>query len=100
MIERVFQPDHPAVQGHFPGNPVVPGAMLLSEVLRAIEAEAGVTLASVRIASAKFHRPTRPGDRVVIEYSRVAGGFKFTCAVARAPVLTGRLSCHALLKAI
>lgn len=96
MIERVFTADHPALQGHFPGNPVVPGAMLLSETVRAIEAGLGATLAPYRIASAKFLRPARPGDRVRIDFSRDAGGeILFTCAVEGRPVLTGRLSCRA-----
>ena len=97
MIERVLQPDHPASRGHFPGNPVIPGAVLLSEVIQAIEAGLGVGLVPFQIASAKFLRPTRPGDRVLIEFSRTAGGeIRFACAVEGRPVLTALLSCHAL----
>lgn len=29
--------DHPALAGHFPGNPLIPGALLLDEALHAIE---------------------------------------------------------------
>lgn len=92
MIERVLEPDHPAAQGHFPGNPIIPGAVLLSETLRAIEAGLGARLMPFRITSAKFLRPTRPGDRVRIEFSRTARGeIKFTCAVSGRPVLTGQM---------
>ena len=28
--------DHPALAGHFPGNPVVPGVVILDEVLQAL----------------------------------------------------------------
>ena len=97
MIERVFQPDHPASQGHFPGNPIIPGAVLLSETLLAIEASLGVNLVPFQVTSAKFLHPARPGDRVRIEFSRTARGeIKFTCAVGGRPVLTGQMSCHAL----
>lgn len=97
MIEHVFKADHPALEGHFPGNPVVPGAMLLSETLQAIEAGLGAQLAPFRIASAKFLHPARPGDRVRIEFSRdAAGEIRFTCSVGGRPVLTGRISCRAL----
>lgn len=97
MIERVFQRDHPASLGHFPGDPIIPGAVLLSETLQAIEAALGAGLVPFQITSAKFLHPTRPGDRVVIEFSRTARGeIRFTCAVAGRPVLTGQMSCHAL----
>ena len=100
MIERVFQPDHPASQGHFPGDPIIPGAVLLSETLLAIAAALGASLVPFQITSAKFLHPTRPGDRVLIEFSRPARGeVRFTCAVGGRPVLTGQVSCHALLTA-
>jgi 3-hydroxyacyl-[acyl-carrier-protein] dehydratase len=92
VIERVFQPDHPASQGHFPGDPIIPGAVLLSETLQAIEAGLGASLVPFQITSAKFLHPTRPGDRVLIEFSRTARGeVRFTCAVGGRPVLTGQI---------
>lgn len=97
MIERVFQRDHAASQGHFPGNPIIPGAVLLSESLRAIAADLGASLVPFQIKSAKFLHPVRPGDRIRIEFSRNARGeVAFTCAVGERPVLTGQMSCHAL----
>jgi 3-hydroxymyristoyl/3-hydroxydecanoyl-(acyl carrier protein) dehydratase len=97
VIERVLQPDHPASQGHFPGNPIIPGAVLLSETLLAIEAGLGASLVPFQITSAKFLHPTRPGDRVVIEFSRTTRSeVRFACAVEGRPVLTGQISCHAL----
>ena len=92
MIERVFQPDHPAAQGHFPGNPIIPGAVLLDETLRAIEAGLNAGLAPFRIRSAKFLHPARPGDRMLIHFSRTPGGeIRFTCAVGETLVLTGQI---------
>jgi len=96
VIERVFQLDHPASQGHFPGDPIIPGAVLLSETFQAIEASLGAGLVPFRITSAKFLRPTRPGDRVLIEFARNARGeIRFTCSVEGKPVLSGQI-CHAL----
>ena len=95
--ERVFPVDHPAALGHFPGNPIIPGAVLLDETLRTIESGLGVNLSSCRIQSAKFLAPVRPGDRVVIEYSRPgAGAIRFACLRGGQPVLKGEVVCDAV----
>lgn len=95
MTERELQPDHPASRGHFPGNPIIPGAVLLGETLQAIEASVGAPLAPFRITSAKFLHPARPGNRVRIEFSRTAAGeIRFTSRVDGKTVLTGRIQCH------
>ena len=104
MIERVYEPGHPATVGHFPGNPIVPGALLLAAVLDAVGGGPAAALAPFQIRSAKFLSPARPGDRLVIRYSRAgsdasADDIRFTCAVEGRPVLTGQISCRALQKA-
>jgi 3-hydroxyacyl-[acyl-carrier-protein] dehydratase len=94
-IERYFRPDHPAARGHFPEDPVIPGAVLLAEVLRAIESELGLTAMPCEITSAKFLSPARPGDRFLIEFGRSAeGGITFTGSVQGKTVLTGRVKCN------
>ena len=45
--------DHPAFAGHFPGMPILPGAVLLDEVLRIIERDLGIDLTQWQLASAK-----------------------------------------------
>lgn len=93
-VERRFASDHPAAQGHFPGNPIIPGAVLLSETVRVIEAELGVSLAPYRIRRAKFPHPARPGDTVVIDFSGSArASIKFACAVKGETVLAGEVEC-------
>lgn len=90
--ERFFPRDHPAARGHFPGNPVIPGALLLSEVLHAIAAELDTHPRVVHIKVAKFLRLTRPGERVAIEYFRTGRGeVRFDCTVGGEPVLTGQI---------
>jgi 3-hydroxymyristoyl/3-hydroxydecanoyl-(acyl carrier protein) dehydratase len=87
-----FAADHPTGAGHFPGNPIIPGALLLAEVLRCIERAEGVRFASCNIKAAKFLHPARPGDSIEIEYGRSAQGtIEFRCAVAGNKVLTGAL---------
>jgi 3-hydroxyacyl-[acyl-carrier-protein] dehydratase len=96
-VECFFALDHPAAQGHFPGNPIIPGAVLLSEALKAIETNLGVILSPCRIKAAKFFYPTRPGDHVRIEFTGLAPDeIKIACSVEGKTVLTGVVKCGAL----
>lgn len=85
--------NHPAGVGHFPGNPIIPGALLLAEVLRCIGDAVGVRFVSCNIKSAKFQHPARPGDLVETTYSHSAQGvIDFQCIVAGTRVLSGVIS--------
>jgi 3-hydroxymyristoyl/3-hydroxydecanoyl-(acyl carrier protein) dehydratase len=87
-----FALDHPTGVGHFPGNPIIPGALLLAEVLHGIGQAEGKRFSSCNVKAAKFLHPARPGDSVEIEYSRSAQGtLEFQCAVGGAKVLTGAI---------
>jgi 3-hydroxyacyl-[acyl-carrier-protein] dehydratase len=87
---------HPTAAGHFPGNPIIPGALLLAEVLRCIEQAEGARYVSCNVKSAKFLHPARPGDLVEIEYSRSATGtIEFRCAVGGTKVLSGGIVANA-----
>ena len=93
MIEQreVLLPlDHPSAAGHFPGNPIIPGAVMLSEVVRTWVAVRGKSGEGITIKVAKFLSPTRPGDRVTIRFEGDdINNVKFSCAVGEVVVLTG-----------
>ena len=74
-----FAIDHATAAGHFPGNPIIPGALLLDEVVHAITAHSGD---GVVIRSAKFFRPVRPGESIRAQW-RLAnnGAIAFECHV-------------------
>lgn len=62
--------DHPAFDGHFPGQPLLPGVLLLAHALEAVLAVPALRArlgAAPRIASAKFLSPVRPGDRIDVQ---------------------------------
>ena len=85
--------DHPTGAGHFPGNPIIPGALLLSEVLSAIARAERINLTSCNVKSAKFQHPARPGDSVDIAYAYSAQRvIDFKCTVAGTAVMSGVIS--------
>ena len=85
--------DHPSFAGHFPRFPVLPGAVLLDEALRAIAQERGLDLTQWQIASAKFLGAIRPGDALCLQHAAAAdGSVRFTICVSNRRVVTGALS--------
>jgi 3-hydroxyacyl-[acyl-carrier-protein] dehydratase len=58
--------DHPALPGHFPGQPIVPGVVVLDRVLTVIEAQHGA-LGPLRMPQVKFLQPLLPGQSARIE---------------------------------
>jgi 3-hydroxyacyl-[acyl-carrier-protein] dehydratase len=78
-VERRFADDHPTAAGHFPGDPIIPGAVLLDEVVAAISA-AECAGAVTTIRSAKFLRPVSPGEAVRVRWRLLPdGAISFEC---------------------
>jgi 3-hydroxymyristoyl/3-hydroxydecanoyl-(acyl carrier protein) dehydratase len=63
--------NHPALAGHFPGDPIVPGALILCEVLRAARQAMGGDFLPAAIPLARFHAPLRPSEPFVCTIERV-----------------------------
>jgi 3-hydroxyacyl-[acyl-carrier-protein] dehydratase len=95
QLERYFSLSHPTAEGHFPGNPIIPGALLLADVLDTLCAELRKSRGPCRIKSAKFLSPARPGDRIVVDYAlSEAGSIRFSCSVEGRLVMTGDAECE------
>jgi 3-hydroxymyristoyl/3-hydroxydecanoyl-(acyl carrier protein) dehydratase len=85
--------DHPAFAGHFPGAPVLPGAVLLDEVLSEIERSRGIDITRWRITAAKFLGRVLPGDELTLRHcAPAAGTIRFTIGGARGNILAGSLT--------
>jgi 3-hydroxymyristoyl/3-hydroxydecanoyl-(acyl carrier protein) dehydratase len=84
--------EHPALVGHFPGAPIVPGVLLVDEMVRTAEAQLAPTPTRWRISTAKFLKPVRPGDRLTLAHETLPNGsLRFSIARGAEPVAHGVL---------
>ena len=82
--------DHPSLAGHFPGYPVVPGVVLLNEVLDTLRRGSAASLLVTGLPMVKFTSPLRPGEFVTIHVDEEgAGRATFSCQVDTRLVASG-----------
>ena len=79
--------EHPSLAGHFPGNPVVPGVVLLDCVAQVLECEDGAGFA--RIRAVKFHAPLLPRQDAELSIERVDARARFRVERDGQPILSG-----------
>ena len=75
IASRVFKDDEYFFQGHFPGNPIVPGVI----IVEALAQTAGVIVSEslteydkksvlfMSVNKAKFRKPVIPNDKIIFE---------------------------------
>ena len=88
--------NEPHFQGHFPGNPIMPGVLLIEAMAQTAGALVVETLGAamhgklvyfMSIEDARFRKPVRPGDQVMIHVEKLharklAWKFRGECRVA------------------
>jgi 3-hydroxymyristoyl/3-hydroxydecanoyl-(acyl carrier protein) dehydratase len=92
--ERVvtISADHPSLAGHFPGHPVVPGVVMLGEVMNVIRQTAQGTIEFVGLPSAKFMSPLSPGETLTIRWDpQAVGTAVFICTTGSRLIASGLL---------
>ena len=122
LIDRVLQLDpgsrivalknvavnEPFFQGHFPGNPIMPGVMILEAMAQAAailsfqthnrDSTRNLLYYFVGIDNARFKKPVTPGDQLILEVAmlrsvRGIGKFDAKARVGEALVSEAQLLC-------
>jgi 3-hydroxymyristoyl/3-hydroxydecanoyl-(acyl carrier protein) dehydratase len=92
-VSRSIHADHPTLPGHFPGTPLVPGVVILDEVLAAlVQRRSDCQLAGIRFV--KFLVPLKPEQTFTIRFSAEhddAAEVDFSCQVGDRTIAEGRL---------
>jgi 3-hydroxymyristoyl/3-hydroxydecanoyl-(acyl carrier protein) dehydratase len=84
--------DHPALSGHFPGHPVVPGVVVLDEVIETLKQQYGDSLIVTGLPAVKLSSPLKPEEplKITIEPEDVETA-AFTCRVGSRLVASGSI---------
>ncbi|MCK6389869.1 MAG: beta-hydroxyacyl-ACP dehydratase [Azonexus sp.] len=84
--------DHPAFPGHFPGQPIVPGVVLLDHALQ-LAAQLRPEISRWQIGNAKFLSPVGPGESLRFSLvTKASGSLAFTVIASERAVASGSLS--------
>ena len=85
-------------QDHFPGNPIMPGVLLIEAMAQAagLLLSDGSSAVLAQVKEARFRRPVLPGDQLRIEAERSGGlgglhRFSVTASVNGTPVAEAEL---------
>src|ERR1044072_1501535 len=81
--------DHPSLAGHFPGNPIVPGVVLLDHVQQAASRWLGYAVKVIAVPQAKFVQPLLPEQSARIELRLTGTELRFSIVRDEATLATG-----------
>jgi 3-hydroxymyristoyl/3-hydroxydecanoyl-(acyl carrier protein) dehydratase len=82
--------DHPALSGHFPGHPIVPGVIVLDEVIETLKHRYGEGLVVTGLPAVKLSSPLKPEEALVITIEpEDSGTAAFMCRVGNRLIASG-----------
>jgi 3-hydroxymyristoyl/3-hydroxydecanoyl-(acyl carrier protein) dehydratase len=90
LTSEAFSREHPCLPGHFPGNPIIPGTLILDRVIETLQQS--LDGQEVReVVSVKFLRPLLPEQTFSIAYQDKGKEIRFDCRIEEQTLCSGRL---------
>ena len=108
IASRVFKDDEYFFQGHFPGNPIVPGII----IIEALAQTAGIIVSEslteyneksvlfMSVYKAKFRKPVLPNDKIIFEVNfinKVKNVYKFFGIASKENIKVGESEFSAMI---
>ena len=108
IASRVFKDDEYFFQGHFPGNPIVPGVIIVEALAQTAGVIVSATLTEynersvlfMSINKAKFRKPVLPNEKIIFEVNfinSVKNVYKFLGIASKENILVSEAEFSAMI---
>jgi len=81
QFEFAIAQDHPALPGHFPAHPIVPGVLLLDRVMTGVEAALHRRVQTLQ--QVKFTAVLHPAETALVSFDAAGAQVRFGVTVLR-----------------
>lgn len=98
--QRIDIPEaHPCYAGHFPGQPILPGVLLLQRVMACAQSQLASPLKNFSLVNVKFLAPVLPGAKLSVNFiSSHSAEHKFTVQLLGEGGAADSLACSGQLR--
>jgi 3-hydroxymyristoyl/3-hydroxydecanoyl-(acyl carrier protein) dehydratase len=91
--------DHPCFPGHFPGQPILPGVLLLQRVMALAQTSLVSPIDECTMHNIKFSASVAPGDVLDVQLTGTPSNeYRFTVRVVQGEGADGIVACSGLLR--
>ncbi|SHN90864.1 hypothetical protein [bacterium endosymbiont of Bathymodiolus sp. 5 South] len=92
LFDFIINNEHPSLSGHFPDNPIVPGAIIVEKVIQGLS-ELETPKEVITLIAIKFIKPILPNQKVAVLCKNISPTLlSFECSVDGKVSVLGRLS--------